>query len=68
MTMDNLCERCEEQPAVPDEWGRQYCQDCLDALAEQAWERRMEDGEQFRGGEAAAYNAEQQAWIQRNLK
>ena len=26
------------------------------------------DGECFRGGEAAAYEAEQQAWIQRNLK
>lgn len=26
------------------------------------------DGECFRGGEAAAYEAEQMAWIQRNLK
>lgn len=27
-----------------------------------------EDGEAFRGGEAAAHERDQQAWIQRNLK
>ena len=62
---DNLCERCEEREKSE---GVDYCEECLDYLAEQAWERSMEDGETFRGGEAAAYNAEQQAWIQRNLK
>ena len=39
-----------------------------DAAAEAAWDRMMEDGETFRGSEAAAYNAEQQAKIQRELK
>ena len=50
-----------------------YCEDCgelmdEDAAAEAAWDRMMEDGETFRGSEAAAYNAEQQAKIQRELK
>jgi Fe2+ or Zn2+ uptake regulation protein len=49
-----------------------YCDDCGElidesAAAEAAWERYI-DGECFRGGEAAAYNAEQQALIQRTLK
>ena len=59
------CEDCECRPAVP---GEDLCQDCLDTRAERAWERRMADGETFRGGEAEAYESEQQAWIQRNLK
>ena len=42
-----------------------YCEDCgelidEDAASEAAWERRMEDGETFRGREAAAFMAEQQ--------
>ena len=50
-----------------------YCEHCgelmdEDAAAEAAWDRMMEDGETFRGSEAAAYNAEQQAKIQRELK
>jgi hypothetical protein len=53
-------------------WGG-CCRDCgelidEEAAAEAAYERMIDDGEIFRGGEAAAYNAEQQAWIQRNLK
>lgn len=36
--------------------------------AESAWDDRMEDGETMRGSEAAAFEAEKQAWIQRNLK
>ncbi len=62
--MTPLCERCEERLRLPDE---DYCQDCLDNMAEAAYERQQE-GECFRGNEAAAYDAEQQAWIQRNLK
>ena len=66
---DHLCEQCEKHYVLAEnEYGEYICQDCSDAAAEAAWERRMEDGETFRGGEAAAYNAEQQAWIQRNLK
>ena len=73
MDPENLCERCGEHPAVaihgfwlsPED---RYCQSCYDALAEAAYDRQQEDGEQFRGGEKAAYDAEQQAWIQRNLK
>lgn len=60
-----MCEECGERAAVASE---PYCPDCRDNLAEAAWERRMEDGETFRGKEAEAYEAEQQAWIQRNLK
>lgn len=62
---DYPCEDCGERAAVT---GEDYCPDCRDNRAEAAWERRCEDGECFRGGEAAAYEAEQQAWIQRNLK
>jgi hypothetical protein len=45
-----------------------HCQGCYDLICERAWEHAQEDGEAFRGGEAAAFEAEQQAWIQRNLK
>ena len=43
---------------LPAECAR-YCEDC---------EPPEPDGEAFRGGEAAAYEHERQAWIQRNLK
>ena len=59
------CMECEERAAVQ---GEEYCPDCRDNLAEAAWERQQEDGERFRGGEAAAFEAEQQARIQRELK
>ena len=66
------CERCELHPAIviDSDWATEdrYCQECYDNLQEAAYDRQQEDGEQFRGGEAAAYNAEQQVWIQRNLK
>jgi hypothetical protein len=65
MSDNPLCERCEEKLRLPNE---DFCQDCLDARAEAAWERMMEDGETFRGGEAEAYRAELQSWIQMNLK
>jgi hypothetical protein len=57
-----LCERCEEQFRLPHS---DYCQDCQNRM-----EADYEDslGEAFRGGEAQAYEAEQQHWIQRNLK
>ena len=41
-------------------------EDDLTNEAEAAWERQQEEG--FRGNEAAAYQAEQQAKIQRTLK
>lgn len=63
--MTPLCEHCEERLRLPSE---DYCQECLDALAEAADDRANEDGEQFRGGEAAAYLADEQARIQRELK
>lgn len=59
-----LCEDCEERPPVI---GEDLCPDCRDNRAEAAYER-SQDGECFRGGEAAAYEAEQQARIQRELK
>ncbi len=54
---DSLCERCEKRPAVK---GEEYCQDCLDNMAEAAWDRQMDDGETFRGGEAEDFYREQQ--------
>ena len=70
--LSHLCENCDERPAVVIHgyWESEdrYCQSCYDALAEAAYDRQQEDGEQFRGGEAASYAAEQQAEIQRKLK
>jgi tRNA(Ile2) C34 agmatinyltransferase TiaS len=60
-----LCEHCEERLRMP---GEDYCRKCYDRLAEAADDRRNEDGEQFRGGEAAAFQAEEQARIQREFK
>ena len=51
-----------------DRWSPDLCPDCRDNRAERAYERSMEDGEAFRGGEAAAYNAEQLDKIRRELK
>lgn len=61
--MTPLCEECQERLRLA---GSDYCESCRDNLAEAQYERQQEEG--FRGGEAAAYEAEQQAWIQRNLK
>jgi hypothetical protein len=58
------CDDCGMLPAITDG----LCTECYDRAAEAAWERQQEDGETFRGGEAAAYEAEQQARIQRELK
>lgn len=60
-----ICENCDCKPVVENE---DLCQDCLDTESEMAYERMLEDGECFRGREAESYSAEQQAWIQRNLK
>jgi hypothetical protein len=55
-----LCERCESRPAIvieDDCYGDiedRYCQSCYDALCEEAFEDRMNDGETLRGTEAAA--------------
>ncbi len=50
-----------------------YCEDCGElidenAAAEAAEQRRIDDGETYRGNEAASALAEEQASIQRNLK
>jgi len=64
---DHLCEQCEKHYVLAEnEYGEYICESCADNRAEAAFERQQEEG--FRGGEAAAYSAEQQAWIQRNLK
>ena len=55
-----LCERCEIRAVSPDCEEGLYCEDCLQNMAEAAYERSQE-GECFRGGEAAAYELEQ-AW------
>jgi hypothetical protein len=58
-----LCEDCGVRAAVT---GDDCCPDCRDNRAEAAHERSL--GEAFRGGEAAAYAAEEQDRIQRELK
>lgn len=66
----SLCEGCGRRPAVPSdsEWPCDWlCADCNEQRAERAYERSQE-GECFRGGEAAAFEAEQMAKIQRELK
>lgn len=62
--MTPLCERCEERLRLPNE---DYCEICRDNLAEAQYERSQE-GECYRGGEAASALAEEQARIQRELK
>ena len=57
---ETLCDECQKFPRVD---GEELCRDCLDNHAEAAWERQQ--GECFRGGEAAGYLAEQQAERQR---
>ena len=64
--MNTLCERCEKRPVSPLCEQGLYCENCLDNMAEAAYERDQEEG--FRGCEAAAYLAEEQARIQRELK
>jgi hypothetical protein len=63
--MTPLCEHCEEQLRLPNS---DYCEKCRDKLAEAAYDRAQEDGEAFRGDEAEAFAAEEQARIQRELK
>lgn len=66
-----LCGHCEAEPIALEGHPAHrlnWCEECYEAEAERQWESRIEDGETFRGGEAAAYEAEQQDWIQRNLK
>ncbi len=58
-----LCEQCEEALRLPSS---DYCEDCEQNRAEAAYERSQ--GECYRGGEAAAALAEEQARIQRELK
>ena len=69
---DRLCDQCDEARATHphvDPWGGVhgcYCESCWDALVDLANERNQ--SECFRGGEAAAYEAETQARIYRELK
>lgn len=58
-----VCTRCEKRPALPHD---EYCEECTQNMAEAAYERQQEEG--FRGGESAAFTAEEQARIQRELK
>lgn len=52
----------------PSAFDPQFCKRCGQRLEEDAPEPPEPDGECFRGGEAAAYLAETQARIQRELK
>jgi hypothetical protein len=64
------CTVCGKPVCDEDEYA-EHCSACyanwLENRAEAAWERSQE-GECFRGGEAAAYEAEQMDKIQRELK
>ena len=64
------CDKCDtEQSEKPEDY--EDAPDPDAARDEDKWNEecdREPDGECFRGNEAAAYTAEQQAWIQRNLK
>lgn len=75
--MPGICELCgeEDRPvfrwATVDPWGREWnpvqlCQPCIDR--EENREPPEPDGEAFRGTEAAEYEREQMAAIQRDLK
>lgn len=55
------CHRCHA-PLEPSPYSAKVFSSCGDC------EGGREDGEAFRGGEAAAYQAEQMAHIQRTLK
>jgi len=59
-----ICIDCDK-PAHP---GMERCADCHDLACELWAEREYEDGETFRGGEAAAFERDEQARIQRELK
>lgn len=59
----DLCEDCNECPITGLD---ARCDDCRQNAAERAYE--SDQGECFRGGEAAAYEAEEMARIQRELK
>jgi len=66
--MKELCIRCELRPVCEaDDYG-EHCVECLAIVeenrAEAAWERSQE-GECFRGGEAASYLSEQQEQARR---
>jgi hypothetical protein len=58
-----MCQRCGECAVSPEDDYEEHCAECLEIVnqnrAEAAWESSQE-GECFRGGEAAAYEAEQQ--------
>ena len=68
------CDKCAnddyegdvELQAACDPWGyvhAYYCEECMLRFQEP-----RDDGECFRGGEAAAYSAERQAAVQRDFK
>jgi hypothetical protein len=59
-----LCEACEDRPAMKDE---ELCLECAANAEESAYERSQE-GECFRGSEATGFFSESQARIQRDLK
>lgn len=57
---------CDDDCGRPAAHDSDYCPDCRDNRAEAAYERSQ--GDCFRGGEAEAFRAEEQARIQRELK
>ena len=57
-----MCEECGERAAA---FASEYCPDCRDNLAEKYWTSVYEDGEAFRGNEAAGYFAELQEQARR---
>ena len=58
-----LMEPCVKCAAVGihelDDYGEPLCVSCRESAAETAYQCQQEDGEAFRGGEAAAYEREQ---------
>jgi hypothetical protein len=60
----DLCEDCNERPITGLD---ALCDVCRNLANERAYQRDMEEP-MFRGGEAAAFEAEQMARIQRELK
>jgi hypothetical protein len=60
----DLCEDCNERPITGLD---ARCDACRENANERAYDRSMEEPT-YRGTESAGALAEEQAWIQRNLK
>jgi hypothetical protein len=65
----DVCEACGGSGIEEGrEWDGHPCSECKGAKFILVQDDSEPDGECFRGGEAAAYNAEEQARFQRELK